>query len=283
MAASDYENRGSAGITPYAKLAANVNWASSTITVKGYQAASSSGDLTVGMAVMIGDEIMRLESIELPTLSVARGCADTIPQNHFTEDGVWFFSRSSGSDQRQYLSTETVTAKLANKTIYGGAVPIESCDPLQITFDWRHIRPYPPGNLKLNGQAWYTQTFSATPAFPYIELTWNNRNRLVQADQLVSHGESDIPGEPDQKCFLRILRSDNTTVGSSRLDISGNSLTLSRSEIVTALGSEFAYGYIHFGSIRNGNMSWQYYEVPVGVSDSDTSPIAVSELVVATS
>lgn len=223
---------------------------------------------------------MRLESTDLPTLSVSRGCADTIPSLHLPPEDVWFFSRSAGSDSRQYLASETVTAKMTNRTIYGGSVPVEKANPHPLAFDWRQIRPYPPGKFLVNGLPWHSQQFVLSPSQPTLTLTWANRNRVTQADQLVSHDESNIDGEVTQKCAMNIYRSDGVTIGAGRLDITGTSLTLSRSEMSDALGGLNATGFISFGSVRGPFLSWQRYVVNVQVSDSDIEPLALSENVV---
>lgn len=277
MASSDYELRGSAAPTPHARLATALNRAQSTITVTGYSAGGQ-GDLVVGMGVMIGDEIMRLDSIELPTLTVGRGAADTIPQQHSAGDSVWFFSRAAGSDPRQYASAEVVGVKLTNKTIYGGSVPVEQAAPKSLTLNWRHTRPYPPGNVKVNGTAWYVGPVAITPSNNVLTVTWANRNRITQADQLISHPESNIDGETGQTCFAQIVRSDGVTVVFVDLGVTGTSWSMGKSELEDALGGANRTGTLLFGSIRDGHASWQHYTTPVLVSDSDLNPLTVSEL-----
>lgn len=281
MAVSDYELRGSAAPTPNGKLTSGVNQAQTTITV-GTFSSSGNDDLVVGMGIMVGNEIMRLESTTLPTLTVGRGAADTIPQTHSAGDSVWFFGQKAGADERQYASSEVVGVKLTNKTIYGGAVPVAQAVPRGLQLNWRHVRPYPPGDMKVNGQPWYLGPVVITPSNSTLTLTWANRNRVSQADQLITHPEGTLTPESGQTCFVRIIKADGTSIGLSDTGVTGTSWSLTKSALEVALGGANAAGTLQFGSIRDGYESWQKYSVLIGVSDSDLNPLTVSELPVAT-
>ena len=75
-----------------------------------------------------------------------------------------------------YPADLTLRVKVCPRTLRG-VLPLASAPEMQITTQSRALRPYPPGNVKLNGQgyaAWpATTTGNAT-------LSWSHRNRLQQ-------------------------------------------------------------------------------------------------------
>lgn len=196
MAAGDYEVIDSAPMCPIGYLATPIGPTDTVIEVVGFQSVEGADvDLMVGMAVMINDEIMRLNSKNLPTLSVSRGCADTLPAKfHPSNSVVWFFDNDTGTDGREYTAASTVGVKLLPYTS-GGAVPVASAPPHTLTFNWRFARPYPPANIKCNGVPWDGEPQGFSQSDNALTLSWVHRNRVLQSDQLIGHGEASVTPE----------------------------------------------------------------------------------------
>jgi hypothetical protein len=166
--------------------------------------SGSADDLIAGRElVLIDDEIMAVQTLTDPgtgivTISnVIRGVMDTVPASHAQGAVAWFISEGA-------VTTKTVPA-LADGIVQAqflpqnniGVYPIASATALMLTFDSRYLRPYPPGNVRVNGGA-----YTARPATIAGDLviTWSSRNRLTQAAAatMVQQDAGEITGEEGQ-------------------------------------------------------------------------------------
>lgn len=169
----------------------------------------------VGMAAMIDDEIMRVDAFDLETGAVTfgRGCADTVPALHLAGARCWFYEESVGADPTEYVSGSTVQAKLLTQT---GADELQAAGAvtLSLVVAGRPGRPYPPGRLRLNSEA-----FPAVVTGD-LEVAFAHRDRLLQADQLVDTTVTDIGPEPGVSYEVEVRDRDGgaltyTTSGSA--------------------------------------------------------------------
>lgn len=113
------------------------------------------------------------------TLSgVLRGVMDTVPADHATGARVWFFSEGAATTRAEaYAANLTVAAKLLPQNARG-TISIDDASQVSITTTSRACKPYPPGNVQLNGHglsSWLTTTVGDA------SLTWSHRNRTTQA------------------------------------------------------------------------------------------------------
>lgn len=259
MAASDYVNVGRGSFCPMGVLDSGISYLDDVIVINDFRSVSGN-DLEVGMAVLIGDEICRLQSIELPNLTILRGCADTVPAPHDTGTRAWFFSQAGYSDEREYLATDEIGIKLSPYTVSSGPVPVQQTPPLDVVFDWRFARPYAPGNVKVDGEPWFTRVFAPLPDEDHFTITWAHRDRVTQADQLIGHTESSIGPEVGVTYTARVYDESDTLVRTIA-GITGTSLSydysLAASDIPTGNGR------ITLASIRDGFESWQSYSIGI--------------------
>ena len=269
MAASDYRQTGEAVMCPVATLngALALEVGPSTINVENFvEVVSRAEDVQVGDAILIDDEVLRIDDIEdWPELTVSRGCGDTIPQAHSDGATVWFFTGNSGNDAIEYASGDTVGVKLAPFSLSGGAVPLEYVPPFEVTFNWRFSRPYAPADFKVNGTPWFTGPKTTTPLDSGVEFTWANRNRLSQADQLVSHDEGNLTVEPGVTYTATVFDNTDTEVN-EYTGITGTSWTYARADMITDLPGKI--GYVIFRATRDGLDSLFTYRVNVRVQMS---------------
>lgn len=220
MANSDYTVGAQGALCTYAVLAENIDPGTLTFNIDALQEISTGSDLEVGMPILIGDEIMRLDSFSLPSITVARGCADTIPAAHLANSGIWFFSAAPVSDEVTYLATETIAVKSLPFSVQDGAVPVANAPPMDLTFNWRFFRPYPPGNVELQGSPFWSQVFEFEDLDTEFVLTWAHRDRIGQADQLIDHTEPDIGPEAGTTYTVRVYDKDDNLVRTV-MDIAG--------------------------------------------------------------
>lgn len=123
--------------------------------------------------IMLGDEIAIYKSYdaETKTLTVERGALDTIPQNHIENTVLYFYDDALAYDSEGYTPPKTVNATVLTTTP-SGIEPLETSPKRQIEIESRAIRPYPPANVKINGE--YFPDDIETD----LVITWSDRNRL---------------------------------------------------------------------------------------------------------
>lgn len=176
---------------------------------------TSANDLdlvAVGSEALIDDEVFRVDAINAAagTATLARGCVDTAPADHALGARVWFTDFFTTADKTEYTTGETIQAKLLTHA-GNGALDPALATTASILLNKRQIRPYPPGNLKINGVA-----YPATVASGLV-LTWSHRDRGLQADQLVDTAAANIGPEIGTTYTVRtylggVLKSTTTGI-----------------------------------------------------------------------
>lgn len=262
MAASDYEILGSGPMCPVAYLVTPIGPGDTSIEVASFQEiAGVEDDLMVGMAVLIDDEILRLESVTLPVLTVSRGCADTIPQAHSADALAWFFDNDTGTDEREYTAASTIGVKLLPFT-NSQTVPVASAPPHALTFNWRFIRPYPPAQFQCQGEPWHAQTFQITSVNLGATFTWVERNRVVQADQLIAHDEAQVDPEVGTTYTARVYDTTDT-LKRTVTGIVGTTWTYAHADAFADLPGKVGYVTLH--AVRDGFESLHAYTTNISV------------------
>lgn len=109
-------------------------------------------------------------------VGVWRGLFDTVPSVHPAGERVWFFTYGASSPDE----TTTQDAQINVKNLpFGprGSVSLSAATALACTMSGRNKKPYPPGNVRLNGldcASWPVQVDGTAT------LQWSNRNRVQQ-------------------------------------------------------------------------------------------------------
>jgi hypothetical protein len=139
---------------------------------------------------------------------VARGLLDTVPADHAMGAQVFFFSHGANVTQATpYPSDLTVTARFTPNSAID-QLAVSSASDVTLTTRSRSARPYPPGNISVNGQA-----YGVRPAMTLGDLTvtWKSRNRLTQV-LTVQQDAGDVTGE-DGQFFTVQKKIAGTAVG----------------------------------------------------------------------
>lgn len=206
----------------------------------------------LGQAALWGDEIVRVDALDLDTLAVtlARGCADTVPQVHPAGQRIWFFDAYSTGDPVQRSDGTTLDARVLTRTgsaeLAIGAAPTSS-----LALASRQARPYPPAGFLINGQS------SPSAVTGAVVATWVHRDRLLQADQLVDTEAATIGPEPGTTYTMRAYV--NTVLDDEQTGITGTTATWSPS----ATG----VGRVEVVAVRDGLESWQAQARQFAVGD----------------
>lgn len=152
----------------------------------------------LGSAVLMGAEILRLDSKQLdpPQVTLARGCADTVPWQHEAGARMWFLGDDIAVDSTEYTEGESVDVKFLANT-GSQQLPLEAAPTLPVAFAGRQARPYPPGNFLINGEAYPEEVVGD------VTVSWTHRDRVLQADQLFSTGQPGVGPEPGTTYIVR--------------------------------------------------------------------------------
>jgi len=175
-----YVDRGTLDFCPYATVLLDIGFTDTQI----YIDAGTDLDLvSTGTIAQIEDELVRVDGFATDSngyhVLVGRGILDTVPAEHPLDSSggpkVIFWGFSPESDEIQYTASDSVNVKL---TTVSGSNELEVSDvPGEtVVFDSRAIRPYPPGNLKIDGISYPTNGFYTGGS----SVTWVGRDRLQQ-------------------------------------------------------------------------------------------------------
>ncbi len=200
--------------------------------------------VAIGQAALLDDEIVRVDAINLTTnqVTLARGCADTVPAQHAAGARIWFYDGFEGADETEYTSGVTIQAKLLTNTSEGQlAEGLAASDSL--TLAGRQGRPYPPGQFMIGG------VYYPSSVVGDVTISWVGRDRLSQADQLIDTSLGGIGPESGVTYSARLLRVSDGAVLDSKTGL-------------TATSTSFSTAYegavtVELWSVRDGVTSYQ--------------------------
>lgn len=133
---------------------------------------------------IIDDEIVAVGSVDVKngSVSIARGMFDTVPQKHDVGSVMFFFSfGDTGLYNSNFLSAGDYKFKLPYTTDNGEQDLVDT-DKIDVAFDSRAYRPYPPACVKIGND--FFPDLKQYDLFYNSQLSWKSRNRLTQvADQ----------------------------------------------------------------------------------------------------
>jgi hypothetical protein len=210
----------------------------------------------VGSWALWDNEVVRVDVVDEAggTVTLGRGCADTIPQQHPANSVIYFAGDWLATDGREYVQGETVSAKLLTQA--GTTLPLELAPARSATMAARAGRPYPPGEVQLNGAApWGTPAITG-----HIGLTWAHRARVLQADKLVDFNQGSVGPDAGTTYNVRVYDASDNQVAAIN-GINGTSLTYVPVE-------EGAYR-VELESECAGLVSLQHYSINLTITDLD--------------
>lgn len=160
---------------------------------------------TTGSHIQIDDELCRFDGLDSSGFSLlGRGCLDTVPAEHESGVSAWAWDSFAVTDEVSRSEGETITATVQprSNTAVGAAVSAS------VTMAARAIRPYPPGNLMVNGVSYPSDIGLSNPT----TFSWASRNRLTQADSLIDTTAASITAESGVTYSVKITNIDTSTV-----------------------------------------------------------------------
>lgn len=247
----DFVDRGVASYTPSAILGGPVTQATTTFEVMNR--SDFDADAFVGPTLaMIGSgrpaEWVEVLSAETDSngshyVTVARGVLDTTPQDWAANTRIWFAGETdAGADLTQYLAGDAIDVKLTSQAT-GAELELAQAETLSIVMDQRMYRPYPPGNILINGEA-YPEALSGS-----LSITWAHRDRTQQLADVIHQDAGDIGPEPGVTYNVRFYDDATNTLIASATGLTGTSY----SNLLAAV----EYLRVEIDSTRDGIQSWQ--------------------------
>ncbi len=209
----DYNLEGVGTYSPTATIASDIARTAVDLDIS-LGNISNLEQVVIGSYAIINDEIVRVNSVDIDNnqINVSRGILDTVPEAHSSGDRIYFAGTNYEGVNTEYTSGEDPLVKMYPRT---GKGILSSTDvTTQITMGSRMIRPYPPGNLKFNGDS-YPEWFSTGANGNKITLTWNHRDRTASAQlqSLIAHTySSNIGPETNVTYVIKIYDEDGLNV-----------------------------------------------------------------------
>jgi hypothetical protein len=187
------------------------------------------------------------------TINVQRGVLDTVPKAHNAGGVLWFAGDTAGQDGVDYVQSDIVYAKVQTKTSRG-ELDITSIYADNYTMNRRQNRPYPPGQLRINGSAYPTTVTGA------VTIAWAHRDRLTQTASITPQSSGNIGPEAGTTYTVRLI--DDATTVRTVTGISGTSYAYTIDDEI-ADGGPFDPLRVRVEAVRGGITSWQQHDVSV--------------------
>jgi hypothetical protein len=229
--------------------------------------------LQVGTYAIVGDEICKVKAVSSgPTtnylsVTLARGCLDTVPEYHASENSadpgaiLWFFESVGYVAGTEYSAGDEPSVKVLTKVVRNQLASADATIHTAAPFNSRMIRPYPPGDFKINTVS-YPATFSGQPT-----LTWAHRDRTQQIYGITEHSDASIGPEAGTTYSIKIYDENNVLIR-TETGLTGTSYTYSWEDEMSDCGLQSADPLntqlrFQLWSVRNGYPSWQHYDLVV--------------------
>ena len=181
------------------ELAQSISLTDSTVVVKG------GGSVRVNSFVYIDNEILYITSASENVLNVKRGVFDTIPAQHSSGTMGYVF-RVPNVSRQKYVASDVVDAKLV-VNVDGNLLSVDATNVNSLEFNARAIRPYPPANVKINGEYWPVEIETD------LTITWVDRNRIQQTGgEILGWFEAGVTIESNTTTQLSLTQFDESQV-----------------------------------------------------------------------
>lgn len=217
---SGYEEAGSLDFCAYAELTDAID---PITTVVSFSNAVDLDDAEIGIFVQFGDgaetELCVVNDIDLDlsTVTLGRGCLDTTPKAHIAGTKMFFWDPLYGVDPVEYVDGETIGVKITPTTGLG-SLDVTDAVAMSVTLDQRAIRPYAPGDLRVQ-----TESYLDGPYDGELAISWTHRDRTQQTGGTIyDHTFGDIGPEAGVEYRLTgydptmtLIHTEDNIVGTS--------------------------------------------------------------------
>ncbi|OVZ59173.1 hypothetical protein CDO44_13490 [Pigmentiphaga sp. NML080357] len=208
----------------------------------------------------LGGELVAVRAIDVAagTVSVDRGVLDTVPAKHAAGTRLYFVEGGQFYTTAQYLSGETVQAKVLPATGMGRLAEASAAS-IRYTFAKRQIRPYPPGRFRVNNLDYTVSHITGE-----LTVSWAHRSRVLQTSYLVTQGETNIGPEPGTTYTVRIY-GEAGTLKHVETGVTGTNWTYPMATEVAESGLNRPNEKltVKVEAVRDGYTSWQAQQIDI--------------------
>lgn len=244
----EYASNGYGDFCPTATLVAAIGYTDTgPFSLTNAKALAS---VQVGDPALLEDELCRVDAIDATanTITLGRACADTVPAKHAAGARLYFYADHRAYSTTEYTDGELVHAKLLTNTP-SQQLPIAGATALDLTFDQRQFRPYPPAGVTINAAS-----FPASVTGDAV-ISAAARNRVTQADQLVDWTMATIAAEAGTTYSVRNVDVETDTQTHLATGITAWPHTIPAADLRTL-------NRVEVWSVRDGVESWQRVQIP---------------------
>ena len=245
---SGYTQRGLLNFCPTATLAEDIGHLTTTFNIGNLTDLDS---IAVNSWLQIDNELMAVVSIEEGSITVKRGVLDTVPALHLTGAIIYFWDTIGIASPPSFINGDTINVKLATTT-FSDELDLDVPVPQSLLFAKRSVRPYPPGQVKINDQ------YFPTDPQNQIVVSWVHRNRLQQTGGEILGFEDDGVTVEDGVTYTVELLNQAQVLLYQQTNITGTSFELPENYFPLA---EFCF--VRLKAVRGGLDSFQSYLIKV--------------------
>lgn len=244
---SAWEEAGTADFCPTAVLTAA---ASPKDTVFAIGSDVDIDNISLNSYAAIGSELVRVVAVTDVSVTVGRGVLDTVATSHPAGTRIFFPDVFFESDNLEYATGEAAQLRLLPSTGLG-TLGIASAPTQTVSIVGRASKPYPPGQLRIAGQAYH----EAVRGDQALSVAWAHRDRLQQTATLISEEAGNIGPEAGTTYTCRLLTAAGSVIA-SHTGLTTTSDTFSLVE----MGSNYGRLRIQLWSVRDGIQSFQAHD-----------------------
>jgi len=246
---SGYASKATLDYCPSAELAQAIGKMESTFAIRKVEDLE---EIELGKWILVNDEHMAVTALSETEITVKRGVNYTVPQDHPAGSMILFCDDYIALDETDYFAGESLNVKALTKT--GSAqLALGSATAHTIEMVGLANRPYPPANVKINGEYWPDEI--ETDLF----LTWVDRNRLQQTGGIpVGWYEGGVSQEDGISYVLKISEYSKTNelLNERSFDLG---FTSSCTVAISELAEETKTVILSLKTMRGVYESWQYF------------------------
>lgn len=166
---------------------------------------------SVGQLAIIDAEIVRIDAVGV-ALTVSRAMLDTVPAVHLSGARLVVFEDNVANEP--YSNGAAVNVKLLPATIRG-RLPLADAPADVVAMNRRHLRPYPPGNFRINGASYPATSFAK------VAVSWAHRDRLQQLSEPLLTQSAPSIGPEGGVTYTRRVYLEPSTLLDTQAGITG--------------------------------------------------------------
>ncbi|MCL6243246.1 hypothetical protein M5F04_01460, partial [Acinetobacter sp. ANC 7200] len=203
-------------------------------------------------------------------VSVKRGALDSLPQDWGIGTKLYFCGNDVAYDSTEYIAGEEVLVSALTTTPSG---MLENKGSIAIEMNARAFRPYPPANVKINGEYWPEEIETD------LVITWVDRNRIQQTGgEILGWFDGGVSSELGVQTHLILTEYDE-----NQIELATNNVNVTASNTYTLPISSMQAATktveITLKTIRDGYECLQPFEHIIELSLFFSAPYNITHIV----